>query len=77
MPWIEQPHAEITATDRIDHDGLFECDSCGQRWRDVSRFTLDCPRCGALYNGFGQRLADPSLWGDETGESPADVRRIG
>lgn len=25
-------------------------------------------RCGRLYDGYGQELADPSQWGEETGE---------
>ena len=35
-----------------------------------------CPRCGADYNGSGQLLAHRSLWGEETGEHPADLLQI-
>lgn len=28
-------------------------------------FTNECYGCGALYNGFGQRLADPREWDEE------------
>lgn len=32
-----------------------------------------CPRCGADYNLTGQRLAPRSQWGEETGETLADI----
>lgn len=32
-----------------------------------------CDRCGRLYNGWGQRLCDPRYWGEETGETLADI----
>lgn len=35
-----------------------------------------CPGCGADYNGSGQLLAPRSLWGEETGEHPADLLQI-
>ncbi len=35
-----------------------------------------CDRCGADYNSSGQMLADRSQWGEETGESLADILRI-
>lgn len=49
------------------------CD-CG---REVlcDRFTNTCD-CGADYNFAGQRLADRSQWGEETGESLSDILRI-
>ncbi len=40
-----------------------ECD-CGEVF-GAGRFTNECPNCGALYNGFGQKLADPSEMDDE------------
>lgn len=39
-------------------------------------FTNTCPDCQADYNSAGQRLADRSQWGEETGESLADILRI-
>ena len=46
------------------------CD-CGQRIVCYG-FTNPCD-CGADYNMSGQRLAPRSQWGEETGESVADV----
>jgi hypothetical protein len=50
------------------------CDDCGQIV-SLPDFTNTC-RCGAEYNSSGQRLADRSQWGEETGEHPADIARI-
>lgn len=49
--------------------------SCG---RDVEchAFTNACP-CGADYNWSGQRLAPREQWGEETGETYADITRPG
>jgi hypothetical protein len=30
-------------------------------------------KCGRYYNLFGQALSDPSNWGEETGETAADI----
>lgn len=38
-------------------------------------FTNTC-ECGADYNFAGQQLADRSQWGEETGESLADILNI-
>jgi hypothetical protein len=48
-----------------------ECEDCGQ---DVvlHGFTNTC-ECGVDYNMSGQRLADRSQWGEETGESVSDI----
>jgi hypothetical protein len=55
----------------------FNCD-CGQRLQgDIGQFTISCSRCSADYNSGGQRLADRSAWGEETGESYADIVRPG
>lgn len=51
-----------------------ECE-CG-REVDLAGFTNEC-ECGRLYNWAGQELCHPSLWGEETGEHPADLRKIG
>jgi hypothetical protein len=50
------------------------CDDCGEVV-ELSHFTNPC-ECGADYNMSGQRLAPRHLWGEETGEHPADVARI-
>ena len=36
-------------------------------------FTNTCGSCGADYNMSGQELAPRSQWGEETGESVADI----
>jgi hypothetical protein len=47
------------------------CEKCGREvWLDS--FTCSC-QCGADYNMSGQRLAGRSQWGEETGESVADI----
>lgn len=51
--------------------GLCEC---GEKV-ELSGFTNTCD-CGADYNMSGQRLADRSQWGEDTGEHPADIARI-
>ena len=46
------------------------CDLCGA---EVELEGDPCPcDCGAFYNSFGQRLAHPSQWGEETGEYYSD-----
>jgi len=48
--------------------------SCGAelaRYRGQGDQT--CPGCGAEYNAFGQRLAPRCFWGEETGETLADI----
>jgi hypothetical protein len=54
-------------------EGTFErsilvhrCDCGTYVW--CPEFTNTCYKCGADYNGSGQRLADRSQWGEETGE---------
>lgn len=49
---------------------LVECD-CGEEIV-CSGFTNSCI-CGADYNWAGQRLASRSQWGEETGETLADI----
>lgn len=48
-----------------------KCVRCG-RHVSLSGFTNTCD-CGADYNSAGQLLADRSQWGEETGESLADI----
>lgn len=42
---------------------IIECEDCG---KDVylTDNTNEC-ECGALYNGFGERLSDPEEWDEE------------
>lgn len=53
---------------------VVRCD-CGAKVY-CSTFTNTCDRCGADYNMDGQRLASRSQWGEETGESLADILAI-
>ena len=48
--------------------------SCG-REVVLDGFTCTCD-CGADYNSSGQRLGPRSSWGEETGESLADILNI-
>jgi hypothetical protein len=48
-----------------------ECDVC-EKHVELEGFTNTCS-CGADYNSFGQRLADRSQWGEETGETADDI----
>lgn len=50
---------------------IIRCD-CGGTL-DLEGFTNTCPKCSADYNWNGQRLAPRSQWGEETGESLADI----
>ena len=49
--------------------------SCGSLVT-LEGFTNTCERCGADYNMSGQRLANRSQWGEETGESLGDILAI-
>ena len=40
------------------------------------QFTNTCYTCGADYNSAGWRLAPRSQWGEETGESLADILSV-
>jgi len=42
---------------------------------ECSEFTNTCSVCGADYNWNGTRLAPREQWGEETGESIADIMR--
>ena len=48
---------------------------CGQDL-ECDGFTNTCPACGADYNWNGQRLAPRSQWGEETGETAAEILAI-
>ena len=47
-----------------------EC--CGHRLL-CPDFTNTCPRCFTDYNWVGARLAPREQWGEETGETAADI----
>lgn len=49
--------------------------SCGE-YVDLDSFTNTCQGCGADYNSAGQQLAPRAQWGEDTGESLADIMAI-
>lgn len=46
---------------------------CGAEVVLYSSWASECEKCGTEYNGGGQALAPRSQWGEETGESVADM----
>lgn len=56
-------------------DAIGECVVCGRRVT-LEGFTNTCDGCGADYNSGGMLLASRSQWGDETGETLADILSI-
>ena len=45
---------------------------CGEEL-ECGGFTNTCPSCGADFNWAGQRLAPRAQWGEETGETAAEI----
>lgn len=56
-----------------DEPAIGKC-ACG-REVELWGFTNTCA-CGADYNSAGQRLAPREQWGEETGETAADILRF-
>jgi hypothetical protein len=56
---------------RIVEHAVGECNRC-RRPVELAGFTNTCD-CGVEYNGSGQELASREFWGEETGESVADI----
>ncbi len=52
-----------------------ELKCCGQ-WLLCAGFTNTCEHCGTDYNMSGQALAPRYQWGEETGESLADILSV-
>lgn len=48
--------------------------ACGKHVVLNDAWANTCSGCGREYNAFGQLLSDRSLWGEETGESVADMQ---
>ena len=71
--WTDRYHEpEIQrSVNRYTEPAIIQCECC-ERHVPLSGFTNGC-MCGAMYNMSGQMLADPSFWGEETGESAADI----
>lgn len=85
-PWVPVPGSGTRVTVKMHDRGVQERDlsgwepaigqcSCGEQVY-LDRFTNTCHGCGADYNSAGQRLADRSQWGEETGESAADILAV-
>ena len=49
---------------------------CGHGEVELGGFTNTCDRCGRDYNWNGDLLAPRDQWGEETGESVAEILRI-
>lgn len=48
---------------------------CGEEL-ECTKFTNTCPECGTDYSTSGQQLAPRDQWGEETGETEADILAI-
>jgi len=68
--------AELKIYEDPDRPGralrIIKCD-CGANFEVIDWFMESCPKCNQMYNGAGQKLAPMSQWGEETGESLADI----
>lgn len=52
---------------------VIRCD-CGRKLEVIpAGADQSCDVCGREYNAFGQRLSPRELWGEETGETLADI----
>lgn len=56
--------------------GSVEVRCCGS-WMKCHGFTNTCDECGRDYNHAGQLLAPREQWGEETGETAADILSVG
>lgn len=53
---------------------VIACEQCGTHVElNLGDYCSTCDKCGADYNLSGQRLAPRSQWGEETGETLADI----
>lgn len=55
---------------------VIQCLRCHSEVTLADVWLSTCSRCGADYNGSGKLLAPRHLWGEETGEHPADLLTI-
>ena len=62
-----------------EHDRVVRSETqvkcCGE-WLSCAGFTNTCDNCHTDYNMSGQELAPREQWGEETGESVADILAI-
>ena len=61
----------VEHTNRYVEPAVGECNHCGEEVH-LTGFTNTC-ECGTDYNMSGQELAPREQWGEETGESLADI----
>jgi hypothetical protein len=54
-------------------NGVIACVHDGAHIELYSTIANPCPECGTDYSATGQRLAPREQWGEETGESLADI----
>lgn len=73
---IKSPLRDVQVDELRWERGLTEIQCCGQ-WLACDSFTNTCRCCGRDYNWSGQRLAPREQWGEETGETAADILSIG
>lgn len=66
----------ILTRDEDQRPETMQCD-CGEvlGFEGLPGADVDCGSCGRCYNASGQLLADPSQWGEETGEHASDYYR--
>lgn len=73
--YVCHPHAKSKKAQRDVTKwvaGLTEVMCCGE-FVECYGFTNTCPTCSADFNMSGHQLAPRHLWGEETGESAADI----
>jgi hypothetical protein len=68
--YFEEPRVE-TRHNAWTEAAVGRCE-CGARV-DLDSWTNTCDGCGADYDKSGFRLAERSQWGEETGETAADI----
>ncbi len=69
---IKSPVKSVEVPDMKWVPGTMEVKCCGS-WILCDRFTNTCDQCHRDYNSSGQLLGDRSQWGEETGETAADI----
>ena len=72
---VKSPLRDVEVDELRWERGYTEVKCCGA-WLLCDRFTNTCERCHADYNGSGQLLAPREQWGEETGESVADILAV-
>ena len=63
----------VARKNSYQHPAVIECARCHSQVELDDAFLSTCGKCGADYNGSGQLLAPREQWGEETGESLADM----